>query len=186
MDGHTFHSSCRGNATSYRENFNHSRNVSVATPKSEWLSETGLLEPSPRLQPSSIKDDFRLYRLFTKYMGCTQHFLDDRQFTDSLTLFSRSLEARLRLLGSLWYIEYLLVLSIGKLLDDDPGSARPPGIDYFSEALRRLPPLHELGAAGSVAVEILALTATYLQWIGKSHDAYLYVSQRCGRTMFRC
>lgn len=109
-------------------------------------------------------------------MGDNQHFLDDRAFTDSLTLLSRSPGSRAQLSQSLWYLEYLLVMSIGKLLDDDPGSTQPPGIDYFSEALRRLPPLHELGNAGSVAVEILALTGTYLQWIGKSQDAYIYVS----------
>jgi hypothetical protein len=109
-------------------------------------------------------------------MGFSQHFFDPRAFTDSLTMLYRSVRTRAEQQASLWFSEFLLVLAIGRLLDNDSVADNPPGSVYFAAAVKRLPPLYELGEAGTPAVEVLALAATYLQWVDKKHDAYLYVS----------
>jgi hypothetical protein len=81
---------------------------------------------------------------------------------------------------SLWYTEYLLVMAMGKLIGCLALKPKtPPGNIYFAEALRRLPPLHQLGSHGIIAVEMLCLVALYLQWCDRKHDAYLYVRQTC-------
>ncbi|KAF2716168.1 hypothetical protein K431DRAFT_279514 [Polychaeton citri CBS 116435] len=117
----------------------------------------------------------RLLELFSTHMSVSQHFLDHRAFDDSLTLLFRPRASNIRGRNSIWFAEYLLVMAIGKLIDERSDGDQPPGASFFAEAVRRLPPHYQLGAAGVTAVEVLALIATYLQWIDKKHDAYLYV-----------
>lgn len=152
------------------------RDAGPATPQGVvWDDTAAVFEYEQVPEDLSAEESHRLHRLFMCYMGVTQHFLDNRAFTDNLTVFYRSARSRAQMRDSLWYVQYLLILAMGKLLDDRLGTTQPPGAEFFGEALRRLPSLHGLGGAGSIGVEILALTATYLQWVGKKHDAYLYV-----------
>lgn len=144
----------------------------------EWDPAAGIVEASPDapVLPTQAESQ-RLLHIFQTYMGVNQHFFDPRAFTDALTMLYRSQSSRMKQQNSVWYSEYLLVLAIGRLLDDDHSPNRPPGHTYFAEAVRRLPPTYKLGQAGMPAVEALALAATYLQWIDNKHDAYLYVGQ---------
>ncbi|CAI7644208.1 unnamed protein product [Penicillium pancosmium] len=63
---------------------------------------------------------------------------------------------------------------MAKLMDVESPTSQPPGSALFTEALSRLPQLHHLGGEGVIAVEILTLMATYLQWCDRKHDAYVH------------
>ncbi|KAF3025260.1 hypothetical protein E8E15_006274 [Penicillium rubens] len=66
-------------------------------------------------------------------------------------------------------------MAMAKLMDVKHPTPQTPGTDLFAEALKRLPPLHHMGGEGVIAVEVLTLIATYLQWCDRKHDAYLYI-----------
>lgn len=132
--------------------------------------------PSPVLL--SKDESYRLFDVFNSLMGVNQHYLDPRAFSDSIILLYQSDATRMSQMQTMWYTQYLLVMAMGMLIgspsrgDDD----KPPGNAYFAEAMRRLPPLHQLGSQGVICVEILCLITLYLQWCDRKHDAYLYVS----------
>ncbi|KAM0713407.1 hypothetical protein Q7P37_010369 [Cladosporium fusiforme] len=175
VEEHTRRNADTDHISSY-DDYSGGRETECAGPEDvAWDDTMSVFSSKYMAEDVSATESFRLHHLFIRYMGVTQHFLDDRAFVDNLILFFRSPRSQSQLRGSLWYLQYLLILAMGKLLDDTPGATLPPGAEYFAEALRRLPPLHELGAYGAIGVEILALIATYLQWVGKKQDAYLYV-----------
>lgn len=128
--------------------------------------------------PLLSKDEsFRLFDIFVSWMGTHQHFLDPRSFADSIDLLYQSEGTRQTRMQTMWFNQYLLVMAVGMLIGcPNENSDNPPGNTYFAEAMRRLPPIHELGSHGTIAVEILCLASLYLQWCERRHDAYLYVS----------
>ncbi|KAI5240961.1 hypothetical protein E4T43_05780 [Aureobasidium subglaciale] len=90
---------------------------------------------------------------------------------------SNPLAKRLR---NIQYCQYLLVIAIAKLMDDrdDSDLGQLPGPGCFAHAMRLLSTLSELQKYSGVAVvEVLALVATYLQWIDWSDEAYFYLRQ---------
>ncbi|KAH8729903.1 hypothetical protein BGZ61DRAFT_346209, partial [Ilyonectria robusta] len=124
----------------------------------------------------SKQESYRLFDVFISLMGINQHFIDPRNFSDSMILLYQSDATRERQKQTIWFTEYLLVMSMGMLIGSPSnGSGNPPGNAYFAEALRRLPPLHQLGSQGIIAVEILCLASLYLQWCDRKHDAYVYI-----------
>lgn len=130
--------------------------------------------PSPAL-PSEV-DSHRLLELFLSYLGVNQHFFDPRAFTDTMTMLFQDEQSQQNVTGSVWFVEYLLVMAMAKLMDFDTQTSETcHGLDYFAEAIRLMPPLHQIGDHGVIAVEILCLAALYLQWRDRKHDAYLYV-----------
>ncbi|KAM5356448.1 hypothetical protein ACJ41O_003094 [Fusarium nematophilum] len=145
-------------------------------PNDHWRNAFALVDgvPSPALLPRS--ESRRLFDVFTSLMGVNQHFLDPRTFSDSMDLLYQSDVTRTRQMQTMWYTQYLLVMAMGMLIGS-PGevSANPPGNSFFAEAIKRLPPMHELGSHGILAVEILCLASLYLQWCDRKHDAYLYI-----------
>jgi proline utilization trans-activator len=108
-------------------------------------------------------------------VGVVQHFFDARALSDSLAVFCDDFQ-RHEDRWSLRYIEVLMVMAIGTLLQNPPNQTRPPGFEYFLEAHRKLPNLLVLNRAGSAAIEVLGLTAFYLQCIGEREDAWIHVS----------
>ncbi|KAI5195614.1 hypothetical protein E4T38_08947 [Aureobasidium subglaciale] len=139
---------------------------------SDMLASTTLFT-----QPSQ-EESYRLLELFLVYLGVSQHFLDPRVFSDNITLLFLGGTPSAHRMDSLWYVQYLLVMAMGRLLDHQSerrGNALPPGWDYFAEAMRRLPSLTQLRECGVLAVEILAVATTYLQWTDWPDEAYLYI-----------
>lgn len=125
----------------------------------------------------SESDSHRLLELFLLYLGVNQHFLDLRVFTDSMTLLYQGTESRARQTKTLSYVQYLVIMAIGRLLDDETEiyAEQPPGIGYFAEAMRKMPPSGDIHSFGIMGIEIFAVAAIYLQWINWPKDAYLYV-----------
>ncbi|KAK0368562.1 fungal specific transcription factor domain-containing protein [Colletotrichum limetticola] len=142
----------------------------------EWTSTNELIKGIPHQAFPKEAESNRLLNLFNSYMGVTQHFLDQRTFTDNMTLLFNSQASRARQMDTPWFTLYLLVMAMGKLMEEDPREVRgPPGAFWFAEAMRRLPPLHSISEYGIVGLEILCLATTYLQWNDRKNDAYFFV-----------
>ncbi|KAL6409189.1 hypothetical protein AUP68_05560 [Ilyonectria robusta] len=141
-----------------------------------WRNSSELVKGVSAPPLLSKQESYRLFDVFISLMGINQHFIDPRNFSDSMILLYQSDATRERQKQTIWFTEYLLVMSMGMLIGSPSnGSGNPPGNAYFAEALRRLPPLHQLGSQGIIAVEILCLASLYLQWCDRKHDAYVYI-----------
>jgi proline utilization trans-activator len=145
----------------------------------QWSSVRDLVDNVVGVSFPSLEESQHLLDQFLFYLGVSQHFFDPRSFSDDLMLLFQSPETRKQQMQSSWFTEYLLVMAMAKLMDVRRPTSQTPGADLFAEALKRLPPLHRMGGEGVIAVEILTLIATYLQWCDRKHDAYLYVCLAC-------
>lgn len=147
-----------------------------STDGGRWRDATELVNVGTAPPLLSKDESFRLFDIFVSWMGNHQHFLDPRSFADSIDLLYQSEGTRQTRMQTMWFNQYLLVMAVGMLIGcPNENSDNPPGNTYFAEAMRRLPPIHELGSHGTIAVEILCLASLYLQWCDRRHDAYLYV-----------
>ncbi|KGO42972.1 Transcription factor, fungi [Penicillium expansum] len=141
----------------------------------QWTSVKELVDNVSGVSFPSLEESQHLLDQFLFYLGVSQHFFDPRSFSDDLMLLFQSPETRQQQMNSPWFTEYLLVMAMAKLMDVKHPTSQTPGTDLFAEALKRLPPLHHMGGEGVIAVEILTLITTYLQWCDRKHDAYLYI-----------
>ncbi|KAF4761004.1 hypothetical protein N7455_001466 [Penicillium solitum] len=141
----------------------------------QWTSVKELVDNVAGVSFPSLEESQHLLDQFLFYLGVSQHFFDPRSFSDDLMLLFQSPETRQQQINSPWFTEYLLVMAMAKLMDVKHPTSQTPGADLFAEALKRLPLLHHMGGEGVVAVEILTLITTYLQWCDRKHDAYLYI-----------
>ena len=143
---------------------------------SNWRSTASLCHDASTPALLTKGESTRLFEVFVSLLGANQHFLDPRKFSDSLDTLYETGPGREAVTEGFFYIQYLLVMAIGMLIGSPrKGADGPPGNSFFKEALKRLPPTHELGSHGIISVEILCLVALYLQWCDHKHDAYLYV-----------
>ncbi|KAJ0374556.1 hypothetical protein COL26b_007172 [Colletotrichum chrysophilum] len=107
-------------------------------------------------------------------VGISQQLFDVRAFSDNLSVLYQETSANVRL-TEIWIVEALLVFAVGRLLqskDDENGDL--PGTRFFQEAVKRTPLLSDLRKHGIVGVEVMALTALYLQIVDRKDDAYLH------------
>ncbi|CAG9940284.1 unnamed protein product [Clonostachys rosea f. rosea IK726] len=143
---------------------------------SRWRNTTELVNDTAQPVFLSKTESHRLFDVFVSLMGINQHFLDPRSFADSIDLLYTNEAVRNAQMQTMWFTHYLLVMAMGMLIGSPSDNLEtPPGSAYFAEAMRRLPPSHELGAHGITSVEILCLASLYLQWTDRKHDAYLYI-----------
>lgn len=71
-----------------------------------------------------------------------------------------------------------LVFAVGRLLQaSSDASGNVPGTAFFSEAVKRIPALMDISKHGVLGVEVLALTALYLQIVDRKEEAYVYVGR---------
>lgn len=80
----------------------------------------------------------------------------------------------------LWYLQYLLVMALGKAFlaqPDSNGDGTPPGSELFLRALSRLPDPSGMNHDPLLSMEILCLLSIYLQALGRRLDAYAYSGQ---------
>lgn len=124
----------------------------------------------------SEAEAYRLLDVFISSMGVSQHFFDQRAFSDAMDELYRQEPAKREASEGLWFVEFLLVVAIAKLVEGQLDTGRPPGVSELLEATRRLPSIGEMRQEGVLAVEILALTAVYYQCCGRKDDAYIQVS----------
>lgn len=142
---------------------------------------TELLHKAPRPDLPSEAESNHLLTLFLTWLGVNQHFFDPRVFVDTMAMLFQNETSRQRTMESIWFVQYLLVMAMGKLMDFDTDVDTPHGLDYFAEAMHRMPPMHRMSDSGIIAVEILALVALNLRWREKHSEAYFNVGlHSCG------
>lgn len=134
-----------------------------------------VLDSAPPLVMPTSEESHRLLTLFLSYLGVNQQFLDPRTFIDTMALLFQD-HTRSETMKSVWFVQYLLVMAMAKLMDFDTQSSMTRGLDFFAEAMQLIPPMHYIAEHGVIAVEILTLVALYLQWRDRKQDAYIYVS----------
>ncbi|EXK38445.1 hypothetical protein FOMG_08837 [Fusarium oxysporum f. sp. melonis 26406] len=144
-----------------------------ATPRSMCQSRLGL--DKIKYWPTE-EDAHSMLNIVVLNVGISQHLFDVRTFSDNLfSLFND--DAVETGVTELWYAECLLVFAIGRLLQakwDD--MSKPPGNEFFQEALNRMPDLSSLRKQGVLGIELMGLSALYLQIADRKEDAYLYAS----------
>lgn len=140
---------------------------------SHGLSQFLQNAPIPDLPTQA--ESHHLLSLFLTWLGVNQHFFDSRAFADTMTSLFRSEASRRETMNSVWFIEYLLVMAMGKLMDFDTEVDTPHGLDYFAEAMRLMPPMHLISDHGIIGVEILSLVALNLRWRDRKYEAYFHV-----------
>lgn len=109
-------------------------------------------------------------------MGVSQHFFDQRAFSDAVDKLYQQGSTTYEKSEELWFVEFLIVIAIAKLVEGRSNEERPPGISEFLEALQRLPNVRQLRKEGALAVETLTLVAVYYQCCDRKENAYVYVS----------
>ncbi|QGI92456.1 hypothetical protein CEK26_005525 [Fusarium fujikuroi] len=143
------------------------------TPRSICQSRLGI----DKIKYWPTEDDAHsMLNIVVLNVGISQQLFDVRTFSDNLfSLFNDS--AADTGVTELWYAECLLVFAIGRLLQakwDD--MSKPPGDEFFHEALKRMPDLSSLRKQGVLGIELMGLSALYLQIADRKEDAYLYAS----------
>lgn len=117
-----------------------------------------------------------MLELVVLQVGISQQLFDVRAFSDNMShLFHDSSSGKA--LPSIWYTEALLVMAIGRLLAaKSDGPSDVPGESLYNAALNRLPRPGDTKKYGILGIEVVALTALYLQVADRKEEAYIYVS----------
>jgi proline utilization trans-activator len=105
------------------------------------------------------------------------HLFDEEEFTANLHAFYSNSDAR-AWKESLWYIHFLLIIAFGKIFVQHKHHApRPPGADFFVQALQLLPDTSRLCREPVVAVEVLCCISLYLQALDSRNAAHVTIGQ---------
>lgn len=111
------------------------------------------------------------------YLGPMYHLYDEDIFRQRLNDFyatGPSVEPSRS--SRLWFIQYLLIMALGKALILPVSSdKRPTGCDYVLRAIELLPDVHGYYIDSILSVEILCCLSLYLQSIDHRNAAYNYV-----------
>lgn len=122
--------------------------------------------------------DYAIFLINAVKFHCAQlvHLFDEDEFTANLHAFYSNSENGMWK-GSLWYIHFLLIIAFGKtFVQHKHHSPRPPGADFFVQALQLLPDTNRLCKEPVTAVEILCCIALYLQALDSRNAAHVTVS----------
>lgn len=107
-------------------------------------------------------------------VGISQQLFDVRLLSDHLHQMYQP-DTR-RSTPRLWIVEVLLVMAVGRLLQaKSVPNEDLPGASLFREASRLLPGLSVLNKHGVLGIEVVALTALYLQIADQKEEAYVQV-----------
>jgi proline utilization trans-activator len=150
----------------------------VPTDTSSPVDAYNLLEASadsPPLQWPTQERAYDLFETFLNSLSIVQHLLDPRAFSDRIATIFADGEVQ-RPIGSLWELEFVLVMAVGELREGAAATSDPlPGCAYFRQAIACLPQVGYLRTAGTIGIEIMGLIAFYLQCADCKEDAYIYV-----------
>ncbi|KAJ4369216.1 hypothetical protein N0V83_006301 [Neocucurbitaria cava] len=141
-----------------------------------WDGTRSLPDCSTPIIPSI---DYAIFLINAVKFHCAQlvHLFDEDEFTANLHAFySNSENGAWK--ESLWYIHFLLIIAFGKTFVQHKHHApRPPGADFFVQALQLLPDTNRLCREPVTAVEILCCIALYLQALDSRNAAHVTIGQ---------
>ncbi|KNG45003.1 fungal specific transcription factor domain-containing protein [Stemphylium lycopersici] len=141
-----------------------------------WDGTRSLPDSSAPIIPSI---DYAIFLINAIKFHCAQlvHLFDEDEFMANLHAFySNSENGAWK--ESLWYIHFLLILAFGKTFIQGKNRAlRPPGADFFIQALQLLPDTNRLCREPVTAIEILCCIALYLQALDSRNAAHVTIGQ---------
>ncbi|CAI9632194.1 unnamed protein product [Alternaria burnsii] len=123
--------------------------------------------------------DYAIFLINAVKFHCAQlvHLFDEDEFMANMHAFYSNSETG-TWKESMWYIHFLIILAFGKTFIQAKGNApRPPGADFFVQALQLLPDTNRLCREPVTAVEILCCIALYLQALDSRNAAHVTIGQ---------
>jgi proline utilization trans-activator len=121
--------------------------------------------------------DYAIFLINAVKFHCAQlvHLFDEDEFMANMHAFYSNSETG-AWKESMWYIHFLIILAFGKTFIQAKGNApRPPGANFFVQALQLLPDTNRLCREPVTAVEILCCIALYLQALDSRNAAHVTV-----------
>ncbi|KAH8730554.1 fungal-specific transcription factor domain-containing protein [Phaeosphaeriaceae sp. PMI808] len=141
-----------------------------------WDGSRSLPDSSSPIIPSI---DYAAFLFNAVKFHCAQlvHLFDEEEFTANMRAFySNSESGAWR--ESLWYIHFLLIIAYGKTFVQNKNHApKPPGADFFVQALQLLPDTNRLCREPVMAAEILCCISLYLQALDSRNAAHATIGQ---------
>lgn len=137
--------------------------------------------PSPGAMDDLPSSDYATYLANTVkfHISQTYHIFDESKLAQTLSKIYDNDTQQSGPHSRLEYVQYLIVMALGKALLSRIGSnAPPPGSEYFKQAMAIFPDVTALHQDPILAVEICCGLALYLQSIDHRNSAYLYVGFR--------
>lgn len=130
---------------------------------------------NPPVMPSL---DYAIYLLNAVKFRCGQmfHLFDEDDFKSRLHTFYAETEGRIEKAG-LWYIQFLLILALGKALLYKSSGKQPGGVEFFARAMQLLPDVTFLCRDPILSTEILCAVALYLQSVDYRNSADITIGQ---------
>jgi proline utilization trans-activator len=141
-----------------------------------WDGSRSLPDSSTPIIPSI---DYAIFLINAVKFHCAQlvHLFDEEEFMANLHAFYSNSESGVWK-ESLWYIHFLLIIAFGKTFVQHKNHApRPPGADFFVQALQLLPDTNRLCREPVMAVEILCCISLYLQALDSRNAAHVTIGQ---------
>uniref|UniRef100_A0A0B7JL26 Zn(2)-C6 fungal-type domain-containing protein n=2 Tax=Bionectria ochroleuca TaxID=29856 RepID=A0A0B7JL26_BIOOC len=125
----------------------------------------------------SLIESRELLDLVVLNVGISQQLFDVRLFSDMLSRLYQGPTAD-EPPSRLWLVEALLVMAVGRLLQAKPvlPGEDNPGASLFREATKCLPGVSVLKSHGILGIEVVALSAQYLQIVDRKDEAYVQAS----------
>lgn len=122
--------------------------------------------------------DFAIYLINSVKFRCCQLFylFDEDTFMKHFALFYEKSPDDPGI-SRLWYVHYLLLLAFGKaVVVQSSKSQKPPGVELFIQAMKRMPDFTFFECDTIEKVQVLCCTALYLQCVTSRSAAYRFVS----------
>lgn len=140
-----------------------------------WDGSRSLPDASTPIIPSI---DYAIFLINAVKFHCAQlvHLFDEEEFTANLHAFYSNSENR-AWKESLWYIHFMLIIAFGKTFVQHKQTTRPPGADFFVQALQLLPDTNRLCREPVAAVEVLCCISLYLQALDSRNAAHVTIGQ---------
>ncbi|KAI5456774.1 hypothetical protein BGZ63DRAFT_366255 [Mariannaea sp. PMI_226] len=126
--------------------------------------------------------DYAIHLVNSVKFHCCQlfHLFDDDEFMGLLHEFYAEPERKAQVAKekNLWYIHFLLILAFGKaFVSKRSRGKRPPGVEYFIQAMQLLPNTIVLTREPLQSTEVLCCIALYLQCLDHRISAYNFIGQ---------
>ncbi|KAJ5595536.1 uncharacterized protein N7459_001744 [Penicillium hispanicum] len=142
------------------------------------LGWDGLRTPNTSDSPAVPTFDHAMYLINAVKFRCGQlyHLFEENEFMSNFHEFYS--HPRPNATTSLWYIHFLLILAFGKgFVQHKVQGNKPPGADFFVNALQQLPDISVLHQEPIESTEILCCIALYLQALDCRSSAHNYIGQ---------
>ncbi|KAH8674253.1 hypothetical protein BX600DRAFT_227513 [Xylariales sp. PMI_506] len=123
--------------------------------------------------------DYAIFLLSTVkfHLGSYFQLIDEDLFIRNTNQLEKD-AARVAQHQRLWFAQYLLVLAFGQaFLTHSDSNTSPAGSNFAARAMALIPDVAQLHEEQSLAIEVLALAALYLQSIDMRVAAFQYIGQ---------